>query len=208
MRSWLVVVLLLMLGVCGNSGAAVWYVDVDCASETQDGMTWATAFNTIQAGVDAASTNDEVWVAEGIYTAIGNTVVVMKTGVDIYGGFAGTENLRGERNWTTYQTIIDGEDTRRGVTGADNATLDGFTITRGYAYNGSAMYNFFALPMVTNCVFSNNAVKGDGGGGIYNYHSSPTLTNCVFTNNIVVDEGEGEIVWFPDPALDAAIRVI
>jgi len=181
-------------GVIGaNSAADVWYIDVDNTSGTQDGTSWATAFDTIQAGVYAAfvAGGGEVWVAEGIYTATADPpVVIMKTNVHIYGGFTGTETLLSERNWTKHPTIIDGEDTRRCVTGADNATLDGFTIKRGYAYNGAAMYNYEASPTVANCIFSDNTARDDA-GGIFNDHSSPTFTNCVFFDNVADGTGGG-----------------
>ena len=199
-----VVLLILVYIVCATASAGVWYVDVDNTG-FEDGSEWATAFNTIQEGVDAASDGDEVWVAEGTYIATGSAVVVMETGVDLYGGFAGDETARSERNIVRYPTIIDGEDARRCVRGADDATLNGFTVTRGYAYNGGAMYNYYASPALTNCTFSYNTGRGDGGAGVFNYHASPTLTNCVFTHNTTTGEGEG--VWFPNPGMEEVIRL-
>jgi len=201
MRFWPIVVLILVGVICANSTADVWYVDVDNVAGPWDGTSWTTAFNTIQAGVDAASTDDEVWVAEGIYTGTGSNVVEMAEGVHLYGGFAATETQLVDRNLEQHQTIIDGENTRRGVTGANNATLDGFTITRGYAHNGSAMYNSYSSPMVTNCMFSDNTASGDA-GGIYNHHSSPTLTNCIFSYNMAEGGDETYILTLDvsDPA--------
>ena len=210
MRLWPIIALIFVCTLCGNGAATTWYVDKDNTG-TQDGESWTTAFQTIQAGVDAAynDSGGEVWVAEGTYTATtDDSVVVMKNGVHIYGGFKGIctspETQRTQRNWTQHVTIINGQDTRRCVSGADNATLDGFTITQGYAYEGSAIYNHDTSTSLTiaNCIFSNNAAPGGSGGAIYNDNSSPLLTNCVFSNNTIV----GELVSFTDPGLEVAIR--
>jgi hypothetical protein len=76
----------------------------------------------------------------------------LKEGVAVFGGFAGTETARDQRDPAANVTILSGdlngdddnsnviynEPTRADnsyhvVTGADNATLDGFTITAGNA---------------------------------------------------------------------------
>jgi len=57
-----------------------------------DGITWATAYRTIQEGVSAAADGGgEVWVAQGAYTGNRRTVLTLQPGVYVYGGFAGTE---------------------------------------------------------------------------------------------------------------------
>lgn len=48
-------------------GAANYYVNVNNAAPGS-GTSWSTAFNTIQEGIDAASSaGGEVWVAKGTY---------------------------------------------------------------------------------------------------------------------------------------------
>jgi len=151
---------------------------------TGDGSSWDLPLGSIQAAIDLAQASDEIWVAEGVYTSATNPVVTMKEGVAIYGGFAGTETGRDEREWNANITIIDGENARRCVVGADTATLDGFTIAHGHAtYNeGGGMYNYNASPNVTNCTFTENSADYYG-GGMYNYNSSLVLTNCTIMEN-------------------------
>ena len=158
-----------------SGGPGVWHVDADAPGPAHDGKTWTTAFLHPQDGVDAASTGEEVWAAEGTYArrGSGDTVLLtMKSGVAIYGGFAGTEVLRGERDWVAYMTTLDGETlVYHVVTGALDATLDGFTVTGGNADGsppddvGGGMYNDAIVDLtVENCTFSGNSADGDGGG--------------------------------------------
>lgn len=79
----------------------VFYVDA-AAAPGGDGLSWATAFRTIQQGIDAADlhnqtnangatpwagVNPEVWVKAGVY----NENPLVWHGVQVYGGFNGTE---------------------------------------------------------------------------------------------------------------------
>ncbi len=170
------------------------------ASGTEDGDSWSTAYDTIQEAVAivAAAGGGEVWVAANTYTNGGGTgtVIAMESNVDIYGGFEGynsgsgfSETLRSQCDYKVNITIIDGNNSAyHVVTGADNAIIDGFTITNGNANasspdnNGSGIYNDSSSPDVVNCIISNNSASLFGGGA-YNINSSPTFTNCIFTNN-------------------------
>jgi hypothetical protein len=172
----------------------VWYVDTENTTGPWDGGTWSTAFQTIQEAVDAALTADggDVWVAEGGYTSTGGNVVTLAEGVNLYGGFSSTETCRGDRDCFAHETIIDGEGMRRCVyaEGVENATLDGFIVTRGLEDLGGGMHNDFSTPVITHCVFLDNRATTHG-GGMYNVHSSPVLTNCVFHANTARLHGGG-----------------
>jgi hypothetical protein len=118
---------LAMLFVFQSASAAVWYVDKDNTSGTEDGTSWATAYPTIQPAIDAASADGggEVWVAEGAYDetrvspfhepVVDTGSLVLKSGVDLYGGFIGlgaegNETAREERDWESNLTTIDGSE--------------------------------------------------------------------------------------------------
>ncbi len=142
------------------SGQGVVYVDQD-AAVGGDGSSWATAFQTIQEGADAAEAGieTEVWVAEGVYTGMGDQVLDIPEDIEVLGGFNGTENLRSERNIEDNPTIIDGEGTRRGVW--NEGILDGFTIQ--------------------SCNADNVSIQSDNGAAIY---SNGTIRNCRIAENI------------------------
>lgn len=170
---------------------SVWYVDRDNMGLTKDGTSWATAFTTIQAGVDAASSGGggEVWVAEGAYAASVDPVVTMKTNVFLYGGFigigaGGNETKRSQRNWNTHPTIITGENARRCVIGANNSVLDGFQVVNGRnTAMGAGLYiNNNSSITIINVVFSNNVVLGKKGTQ-YSEFGGDAFGSCIYIEN-------------------------
>ena len=166
---------------------------------------WANAC-TLQYALSCAVSGDEIWVKKGVHypgTTRGATFT-LKNGVALYGGFAGTETSRTQRNWQTNVTVLSGDIDGNDITdpngvvtttanisgtnayhvvtggGTDNtAVLDGFIITAGQA-NGSS--------------------PNDSGGGMRNYNSSPTLTNVTFSGN-TADYGGGMDNYNSSPTL-------
>ncbi len=157
-------------------------VDADNVSGTEDGTGWETAFTSIQSGIDAiAATGEpgEVWVAGSTYTGTEDAVVVLQPFCDVYGGFAGTETARGERDFKAHAATIDGENVRACVYGADNARLDGFVITRG---NGIGRFGYSSALAALLSTFggysaSTHLLAIDNSG------VSPTIANCTITGN-------------------------
>ncbi len=190
------------------------YVDLD-ANGAGDGTSWEDAFTDINSAMSAAGSGDEIWVSEGTYyptdTNDRSISIQLEPNVALYGGFAGTEEGRVQRDWKTHETILSGDinipddvndNSYHVVKGADNAVLDGFTITLGRAdgptnddKRGGGMFNFSCSPTVANCLFSYNHATGVtgtywiAGGGMYNYNCSPDISNCVFLENSTATEG-------------------
>ena len=184
------------------------YVD-STAQGNNDGSSWTHAFQSLNHALGKAIVGQELWVAKGTYTPSMSTdrsrSFRLKPGVDVYGGFAGTESSRSDRDWLTYVTILSGDigkpndmsdNSYHVVIGTDNAVLDGFIISHGNAKGddqnrfGGGMYNWSSSPIISNCMFKHNwAISG---GGIYNIHdSSPTVTDCRFSDNRVDFNGGG-----------------
>ena len=90
--------------------AEVWYVDNE-TTIGEDGVSWISAFDSIQEAIDAANDDDEIWVKEGTY-ALTEQINVNKS-VSIYGGFDGTEDNLNLRDWENNVTTVDGQDTVR-----------------------------------------------------------------------------------------------
>ncbi len=99
---------------------------------------------------------------------------------NVYGGFAGWESQKGQRDWENNVTLLDGQGQSLFYVTAD-ATIDGFTITNGGGSSGVAIFNFqSSSPTIRNCRFINDhntrwvAIRSVG--------SSPTIANCLFSN--------------------------
>ncbi|UCD85242.1 MAG: hypothetical protein JSU92_03350 [Deltaproteobacteria bacterium] len=184
---------------CGNTGSdsvtlpvaygqpCDWFVNDD-ASGLGTGKSWENAFTVVQVAVNTSTSGEIICVAEGTYINSPTStasVLTMKAGVDIYGGFTGTESSPSERGEPEdHPTILDGEDTSYHVVlGASSARLDGFTVIGGNDINyGGGMNNNSVTDLtVANCTFSGNSA-GEG-GGMNNLNSSPTIANCIFNGN-------------------------
>jgi len=207
------------------------YVDIDSAASSPDGLSWATAFGTVQQGInsayEAAAPDSgppccEVWVAEGTYHIFQTDridTVQLRSDVHVYGGFAGNETSREERDFNAHETILDGRkddhDADAAVEqvvlhvvwakGCDQAVLDGVTVTHGRADvagtffplitpndMGGGMVNWGTSIRVSNCLFLGNyAMKS--GGAVNDIDSQVTFSNCLFLENQAEDEGGGAI---------------
>lgn len=66
------------------------------ASGSASGTSWANAMSDLQAAVNTESIS-QIWVAAGTYTAADTNGFIPVENVDVYGGFAGTEEFLEER---------------------------------------------------------------------------------------------------------------
>jgi len=86
-----------------TADAAVRYVKAGV--QGGDGSSWSAAMADLQDAIDASVAGDEVWVAAGTYKPVKLTndrvansrSFVIKDGVSLYGGFAGTETNKNQR---------------------------------------------------------------------------------------------------------------
>lgn len=172
-------------------------------SDSNDGLSWATAFATIGHALSVAKSGKKsVWVAKGVYYEN----LTMEDGVNVYGGFKAYGNpgkREGERDISNlksdYQTILDGGGNNRVVygSGITTATMwEGLTIQNGYLYGGfgSGVY-MSGTVTVKNCLIRNNALTSrglrQGGAGVYLGSSSCRLVDCVVRNNLLRPSNQG-----------------
>lgn len=196
--------------VAAGQDSNVIYVKAD-AIGANDGASWTHAYTDLQDALAAVAPGDQIWVAAGTYTpgepGDRTATFVLGTGAGIYGGFAGTEVSRGERDPSIHESILSGdrngndlevlkpqdlasEPTRMdncyhvvtGSAGDETAVLDGFVVTGGNAngaghVNGGGMINAWK-----------DAQQGRN-GTIGPLPASPTLVNCTFRGNSAKRKG-------------------
>ncbi len=234
--SVLLIIVLILLSAPLQAARAVGLVRYanPTATGTGDCSSWANAC-TAQTALTGAISGQEIWATAGTYkpTILGtdrNATFLLKASVALYGGFAGTETARTQRNPAANLTILSGDiddddsqtpiitnlttvtgnttNSYHVVTGATGATLDGFSITAGYANVGgcpgetcgAGMYNFESNPVVANVTFSGNSAQY-GGGGMFNWYSNPTVTNATFSGNFGGLNGGGMENNYSNPTL-------
>lgn len=160
---------------------AVRYVDINATGPLQDGTSWESAYTDLQYALAAATSGDEIRIADGIYlpTSGGDRTATFQlpASVQVNGGYAGAGAGNPDlRHPTIFQTVLSGDigvelssdDNSYHVVTSDvmGAALDGVTITAGYA---------------DGPIFGQ-----DGGGGIYITSGNPVLTNCIIVDNYAI----------------------
>lgn len=157
-------------------------VDGTNGSDANDGSDWTLAKKTIQSAIDlATAVGGEVWVKAGIY----NERITLKPDAFLYGGFAGAELARDERDPAANRTIVDGGNNGSVVTalvGYNTHGIDGFTIRNG---SNSGIYIATCSPTVSNnnIVGNTSTAYPIGGGGIYCSGSHSLITRNTFKGN-------------------------
>ncbi len=179
-----------------------------------DCSTWSDACD-LQTALASAVSGDQIWVQMGVHKPTSTTdrtiSFALQHGVEVYGGFSGTEADLSEREWQSNLTVLSGDLDRNdladptgvvtvstnivgdnsyhvvtagsGIT--ESARLDGFVITAGDAH-GAAPHNLGGGMSNTNSspTVANSLFSGNQageGGGMHNFQSSPTLLNVVFS---------------------------
>jgi parallel beta-helix repeat protein len=146
-----------------STEAATIYVSELNGSDSNDGSSWATAKQSIQAGVDAqAFYGGQILVTNGTYS-VTNEIMITKP-IEVI-------SVNGAES-----TIVDGGNSNRcfNLRNSD-CLISGFTITGGYA---------------TNDNFHTGSLNGDG-GGVYCWGYNPEITECVITENNAASYGGG-----------------
>jgi hypothetical protein len=181
------------------------------------GADWPNAFPSLQTALQQAKAGDEIWVAAGTYLPDQPgqqlTAFELKSGVALYGGFAGTETQREERDPIRLQTILSGDlngddginwanisDNSRHVVRATaiqaTAVLDGFTITAGSALGASHPDNAGGGLLLQDsnvwllrCRIEEN--RAQQGGGLFVSGGSVSIDDCVVRGNAAEENGGG-----------------
>ncbi|HEX4440831.1 MAG TPA: right-handed parallel beta-helix repeat-containing protein [Thermoanaerobaculia bacterium] len=200
------------LALCAASTApalsTVIYVKANAAG-LNDGSSWTNAFTSLQSALGAAVATDEIWVAAATYkpTATSDRTIAfaLKNNVAVYGGFAGTETMRSQRDPVAHVTILSGDIGTVG-SAADNSfhvvttdatvtntgKLDGFTVSGGQADGnpasnqdrGAGIWVSGGSALISGVTFTANFASFRGAGARVE-NGSPRFLGCTFVSNSV-----------------------
>lgn len=173
--------------------------------DANDGLTWESAFATVQKAVESTNGEDcEIWIAKGTYDFKNSEIyqiVRPKSNTKIYGGFSGTESSISDRNAGTPTTFD------AGGTGIffcfediENVLIDGINFQNGHprysgnseSLNGGAFWVINSGVKVQNCSFDKNegrlSVIYNSNGNMYTSSDKMfELVNCTFNKGTCSD---------------------
>jgi len=163
-----------------SDGAADGYVSTDGSDLTGDGSQsnpWLTISYALEQTIAGPGNPGAIRVAAGTY----EENIEMKSFVQLYGGYSAQD---WERDIELNETIIDGGGDGHVVMGADDSTIDGFTVRNGFAEEGGGINCDGFSPIIRNCTITENSTDSSmGGAGIFCKNSSAVIQNCTVTNN-------------------------
>ena len=152
------------------------YVDKD-ATGAGDGTSWADAYTDLQTAIDNAGGSDVLWIAEGIYTpdSEDDSFVITgdQDGIELYGGFDGTETSRDQRAPREHRTILSGD-----IAG-DDTDPDGDGIIENAA-NIAGDENAHLVLLI------------DGGEGAVGPDSDANITPETVVDGVTITAGDGD----------------
>lgn len=212
-------VMLLAFFLAGTAAAQskIYYVSSQ-ATDTGDGSSWANA-TTLTKALDKAVAGDQIWV-QGFETLTGNNLYVapkegfaVKSGVQLYGGFAGTESRLSQRvtlgkpYQLKYRSVLSGDIQKNDTVGsvdlifpANGTRSDNATHVLSVNLDPTqASGNNNTYPTVINGFsIGNGQAAGTGdagkGGGIYVYGDNSKggvfrIERCFLISNYATQGG-------------------
>jgi len=120
----------------GATQPQIIYVDAD-APDGGDGTSWGIAFNTPKDALGAAGPGSEIWIAEGVYTPEEDDpsgwlqIDGDMDGIQFYGGFAGNETRRSQRDPREHRSILSGDVDNDDTDPDDDGIIEDYTDVNG-----------------------------------------------------------------------------
>lgn len=187
------VTLLAALSLClAGPASAVCRVTSD-AADGGDGGNWTSEAMPLQAALDDPSCT-EVWVKAGIHVPGADSVFRLGSDTALYGGFAGTEWLRDQRDPALHVTVLSGDLNGDDANGDGNGIAE--TVADIVGSNSSHviyMVNTGGAPITHTTVVDGFTITAgaasDAGGGLLCAASgaqtecSPIISNVAFSGN-------------------------
>ena len=177
--------------LCGTGVfAQTIFVKFDAAG-ANNGTSWVNAYTKLEPALSAAAPGQNIWVAAGTYRpdSTVNPVTkdfVLQSGVNLWGGFAGTETALSQRNLLVNVTTLNGDQKGDDIAGdftqkrsdnslhilrVENGNPADRSIVDGFRFRGG------------NTLTANPADVTQTRGGAILAVAKLTVRNCLFTDN-------------------------
>ncbi len=177
--------------LCGTGVfAQTIFVKADAAG-ANNGTSWTNAYTKLDPALAAAAPGQNIWVAAGTYRPDSTVNLITKdfllqSGVNLWGGFAGTETALNQRNLLVNVTTLSGDlksddiagdftqkrtDNSLHILRVENGDPNDRSIVDGFRFQGG------------NTLTANPADITQTRGGAILAVAKLTVRNCLFTNN-------------------------
>ena len=186
--------------------ALTYHVDAGAGSDSNDGQSWGEAFVTLNEALSTATVNDQIWIAEGVYTPGSSegdsfTITGAQDGLKIYGGFENGDAFV-DRNPADHPVVLSGD-----IEDNDNTNANGVTPTAADISGANSDRILFIDgitrgPITGATVLDGVTISGANGGvgaGLFcdgesssqsgGIECSPTLANLIFAGNHSTGDG-------------------
>ncbi|MDX2117465.1 MAG: FG-GAP-like repeat-containing protein [Planctomycetota bacterium] len=182
--------------LASGAGQKVVYVRASAAAGGS-GLSWATAFQSLQQALAAASSLEkpvQIWVASGIYTPFDGSTnrsssFKLENGIEIYGGFAGTETLLSQRMPGEYSTVLSGDRLGNDTLGSfGNYAENAYHVVSAIGVDDTAILDGVYVRSGNATGTGNNAT---GAGILITSGGAPTLRDVRVQYNFALTDGAG-----------------
>ncbi|WP_154224759.1 choice-of-anchor Q domain-containing protein [Marinicella rhabdoformis] len=175
------------------------FVDIT-ATGNSDGTSWPNAFSSVNAAIQAASTNDEIHVAAGRYQE-GQEILINKA-LTLRGGFP---SGGGAQNIDNHRTIFDGDFTHRVMNITTETLLEGIKIFNGLnitddfggGIRSTANLTLVRCQVVGNVILSKTRPVSGGGVAMINPNTLLALHHTQVNGNLAISKSDSfaQFAW-------------
>lgn len=171
-----------------------YFVDINRGNNNNTGLSWGSAYRTLEYAIAQSRGDDKILVASGVYPVpVTQNCFEIDKNLILIGGF---DPATGQQSFGSSHLVGNSTNSVIIAKGA-YLVLDGFTIEDGGGaygnnYGGGVFSLCPSVKIVNSCIRNNRA---NDGGGLYSlYGENILIENCIFHSNI--STGRGGAIFF------------